>query len=233
MSWFSRRKRDRDTVDAPAAEPAPAAPSGPGPHDVADLPQLGSRLDLGALRIPARPEMQVRLEVEKKTRNAVAVTLARAGSALQLQAFAAPRSSGIWEDLRSEIAESVNKQGGTTEEVEGRFGTELLARLPVKTPDGGSGHRPARFIGVDGARWFVRGAVTGRAAVDADAARELEDVLADVVVVRGSEPHAPRDVLVLRPPGKAGESTGGETPHSGPLDADAVMRRGPEITEIR
>lgn len=233
MSLFSRRRRDTpsdaETDETPADEPV-AESAERGPHDVEAVPGLGSRLDLGALRIPARAGMQLRLEVEKKSRNVVAVTLGLNGSAMQLQVFAAPRTLGIWDELREEITVSVGKQGGTAEEVEGPFGTELLARLPVKTPEGGTGHRPARFVGVDGPRWFLRAVVTGKAAVEADAAAELEAVLADVVVVRGQEARAPRDVLLLHAPGQASAApppTGSAEPGLDPL------RRGPEITEVR
>ncbi|GAA4433231.1 hypothetical protein GCM10023169_40000 [Georgenia halophila] len=232
MSWFSRRRRDRDVeVEAPAEEEA--APVGPGPHDVADVPDLGSRIDLGALRVPGSAGTQVRLEVEKKTRNAVAVTVAKAGSAMQLQVFAAPRSTGLWDDLRTEIADSIGKQGGTTEELTGRFGTELLARLPVKTPEGGSGHRPARFVGIDGPRWFLRAVLTGKAAVESEAAAELEELLTDVVVVRGAAPHAPRDILVLQAPGKGTQHASADDEKDGKDDGLGLPRRGPEITEVR
>src|SRR5690625_7849163 len=94
--------------------------------------------------------------MEKRTQQIVAASVSAAGSALQLQAVAAPRSGGLWDELRPEIAASVEKQGGTADEVDGPFGREILARLPVTTQDGRMGHRPARFIGVDGPRWFLR-----------------------------------------------------------------------------
>ncbi|MHB1063198.1 MAG: DUF3710 domain-containing protein [Georgenia sp.] len=250
MSLFRRRKT-ADTAD-PAAAPTDAVDSeqgddetghgadqrdadetgqaaGRGPFDVDDVPDLGARVDLGAVRVPARAGMQLRLEVEKKSQQIVAVTLGFEGSAMQLQVFAAPRTVGIWEELREEISASVAKQGGTSERTEGPFGPELVTRLPVKGVDGTTGLRPARFIGVDGARWFLRGVVTGKAAVDGTAAAALEEVFADVVVVRGSEARAPRDVLMLQAPGrpKAADTAGDETPS---LD---LMRRGPEITEVR
>ncbi|TRW47139.1 DUF3710 domain-containing protein [Georgenia yuyongxinii] len=241
MGLFTRRKRDTAADGAPegvVAEETTAeagttqhADTDPrrGPHDVADEPDLGKRLDLGALRVPARAGMQLRLEVEKKTKNIVAVTLGLSGSAMQLQVFAAPRTLGIWEELREEITASVAKQGGTTDEIDGPFGRELLARLPVRTPEGQTSHRPARFVGVDGPRWFLRAVLTGNAAVDATAAADLEAVLADVVVVRGTEARAPRDVLLLHAPGRAA------APAVPPTQTPAldVTRRGPEISEVR
>lgn len=239
MSWFSRRKRAaadgvRDAAeveDDVALDEGADEPEGSGPWDVEDVPELGARVDLGALRIPARPGMKIRMELERKTRRIVAVNLQHGGSALQLQAFAAPRSSGLWEDLREEIAGTIDKQGGASEEREGPFGTELLARLPVRTTDGRSANRPARFIGIDGPRWFVRAVVTGEAVTSADAAAAMEEVLADVVVVRGQEARAPRDLLGLHMPGKPGQEVAAAAAARPSIDLGSP--RGPEITEVR
>jgi hypothetical protein len=171
------------------------------------------------------------MEMERTSKRVVAVNVGLDGSALQIQAFAAPRTDGLWSELRAEIAESIDKQGGTAEETDGPFGTELLARLPVRTPEGRSGHRPARFIGVDGPRWFVRGVLTGKAATDADAAGVMEGVLADVVVVRGHDARPPRDLLPLHLPGKPGEEV--DQPTSTRPVLDLGSGRGPEITEVR
>ncbi|GAB2593681.1 DUF3710 domain-containing protein [Pseudactinotalea suaedae] len=235
MRWFSRKGGEKDaptedvTTDVETDETA--GPDGRGPWDVEEIPEVGDRVDLGALRIPVRPGMQVRMELERKSRRIVAVNLGLEGSALQLQAFAAPRSAGLWEELREEIAGTITKQGGSAEEQDGPFGAELLARLPVRTPDGRSGHRPARFIGIDGPRWFVRGVLTGKAAVDEDAAAAMEDVLADVVVVRGHEARAPRDLLALHMPGKPGQEVPAATAARPSIDLGGP--RGPEITEVR
>lgn len=204
-----------------------------GPWDAAEVPDLGARLDLGALRVPGLPGMQLRMEMDQKGARAVAANLGYEASALQVQAFAAPRSYGIWDELRAELAASVTKQGGTADEVPGPFGTELLARLPIRTPEGRTGHRPARFIGVDGPRWFLRGVLTGRAAVEPDAATDLERVFADIVVVRGDEARPPRDLLPLHLPGRGPVERPGAA-----VDADGnplqdPLQRGPEITETR
>jgi hypothetical protein len=234
-----------DTADAaPAGAPAAAAAAAEdtgtradgdrgtvrGPWDVTERPALGARLDLGALRVPGLPGMQLRMEMDQNGARAVAANLGYEGSALQVQAFAAPRSYGIWDELRAELASSVSRQGGTADEVPGPFGTELLARLPMRTPEGRTGHRPARFIGVDGPRWFLRGVLTGRAAVEPEGARALEGVFADVVVVRGQEALAPRDLLPLHLPGRGPAEQGGAAEQNAGTE---VLRRGPEITEVR
>src|SRR5690554_1331187 len=63
-----------------------------GPWDVDEVTERGRRVDLGALWLPPREGMELRMEVEKTSKviSAAAVTLK--GSALQLQVFAAPRT---------------------------------------------------------------------------------------------------------------------------------------------
>ncbi|SDD04039.1 Protein of unknown function [Sanguibacter gelidistatuariae] len=215
--------------------------SGVGPWDVSEVPDIGKRIDLGALRIPGIQGMELRMEVDQKTNRVTGTGLSVDGSALQVQAFAAPRTDGIWDEIRAEIAESIVKQGGSVDDVPGPFGRELLARLPARTPDGRTGHRPARFIGHDGPRWFLRGVISGKAAVDVEAAKTLEEIFGQIVVVRGDDARPPRDLLVLTLP------TSAVTPAADGADADATaadaapnptgpefdpLTRGPEITEI-
>lgn len=239
MIFFRRRnKRARDAADEvdaqtpTTAEPGTDAseadgPEGHGPWDLEQQPDLGKRVDVGGLRVPARQGMQMRMELEPKSRRIVAVNIVYQGSAVQLQAFAAPRSMGIWQELREEIVESIGKQGGSVEERDGAFGVELLARLPVRTKDGRSGLRPVRFLGVDGSRWFLRAVVSGKAAIDDEAAGEIEEILQDVVVVRGDDPRPPRELLPLHLPGKPGEISAPARPR-----LDLESGRGPEITEV-
>lgn len=203
-----------------------------GPWDVSEVPERGPRIDLGALWVPGVDGMALRMEVDPSGKVVTAAALTVGGSNLQLQAFAAPRTEGIWDDIRAEIGASVTKQGGTVDDLPGPFGRELLARVPVRTEEGRTGHRPARFIGVDGPRWFLRGVLTGRAAVDPAEAGTLERVFADVVVLRGDQARAPRELLALTVPGRArpaapDDAVAGSSPALDPF------RRGPEITEVR
>lgn len=232
MALFGRRSRD---ADAPEVDELDGLDDGyapgreHGPWDVEEVPDRGDRLDLGPLWVPRRDGMELRMEVDKASRVVTGAALALHGSTLQLQAFAAPRSAGIWDEIRSEIAESVTRQGGTVDDLPGPFGRELLARLPVRTAEGRTGHRPARFVGFDGPRWFLRGVISGRAAVDPEKARELEAVFADVVVVRGDRPRAPRDLLALTLPGQMRPDVEQPAPAGTSFDP---LRRGPEITEV-
>jgi len=171
-----------------------------GPFDVSEIEDQDGYVDLGALLIAPSEGLQLRLEVEEATQRVVAVTLDLEGSSLQLQAFAAPRSEGLWDEIREQIGQSVGSQGGQIEEIEGSFGPELVAKLPAGGADGSQGYRVARFIGVDGPRWFLRGVFGGEAALDRDAAAGLEGLFRKIVVVRGDNPMPPRDLLQLRLP---------------------------------
>jgi hypothetical protein len=214
-----------------------------GPFDSSQVTGMGPRVDLGAIWLPVLPGLELRMEVDKKTQKVTGVSATLGGSGLQVQAFAAPRTEGIWDEVRAEIGTSITRQGGTVDDVPGVFGRELIARIPATAPDGKAAVRPARFIGVDGPRWFLRGVLSGRAAVDAEAAKPLESVFANVVVVRDGNPRPPRDLLTLTlpksarqgdaPADQAGATAAGpegaapQTPSFDPLS------RGPEITEIR
>lgn len=206
-----------------------------GPFDAAEVDDDVLRIDLGALRLPAREGMELRLEVEEKSQKVVAATVVMAGSTLQVQAFAAPRTLGVWDDVRGEIAVQVTKQGGTADEVPGTFGRELIARIPVRTADGRTGHQASRFVGVDGPRWFVRGVFGGPASHDTEAAAPLEDLLRSCVVVRGDDAMAPRDLLPLRLPTQDRPEPAGAADVDGAASVDELkpFERGPEITERR
>lgn len=207
------------------------SPRPQGPWDVAEQPDIEGMVDLGAIRLRGRDGMELRLEVEESSGMVTAATVQVAGSAVQLQAFAAPRSTGIWGEIRSEIAAGITRQGGTVDEVPGTFGRELIARIPVRTPDGRTGHQPARFAGIDGPRWFLRGVFHGPAVYEPEAAAAMESIVRDVVVVRGPDAMAPRDLLALRLPDAVLPEPASDEAGDGrePLEP---FRRGPEITEI-
>ncbi|MEO5779130.1 MULTISPECIES: DUF3710 domain-containing protein [Arthrobacter] len=197
-----------------------------GPFDVSEIDNQNGYVDLGALLIAPTEGLQLRLEVEEASQRVVAVTLDLAGSSLQLQAFAAPRSEGLWDEIREQIGQSVGGQGGQVEEIEGSFGTELIAKLPASGTDGSQGYRVARFIGVDGPRWFLRGVLGGDAAINRDAAAGLETLFRQVVVIRGENPMPPRDLLQLRLPKDSAAPSPQQAPEFGQPD------RGPETTQI-
>ena len=253
MGIFRRGTKDKSAepdqsrpVTDPEVAAVPDVPGEPdrgsvdvhGPFDRTEVDGLDGRLDLGALWMTGTAGMELRLEVEQESQNVVGVTAVLGESAVQLQAFAAPRTEGIWDDIRTEIAASITSQGGTADETTGPFGAELLARMPGQGPDGRTVFSPARFLGIDGPRWFLRAVLSGRAAIDEDSASALLDVVRATVVVRGDEAMAPRELLTLKLPDQpdpaASDGADGELASATPALADLKpFERGPEITEIR
>ena len=237
---FRRRKSaegaepEVDDVEDEEEEPAGPKPlvRPRGPWDAADAPEdeVG-RIDLGGLRVPVPPDTEVRVDVSPEG-EVVAATLVRGDAQMQVNAFAAPRSEGIWQEVCDEIQAALVESGGKAEQREGRFGTELHALVPTEVPGQGLMLAPARFLGVDGPRWFLRALLTGTGATEAAAAAPLEQALKDVVVVRGPDPMAVRDPLPLRLPKEVAEQQPEEGSDDVPEPRMAPPERGPEITEI-
>jgi hypothetical protein len=177
-----------------------------GPYDERDAPDDDlQRIDLGALRIPVNDGYDVRLDLNE-AQQVISATLASADGTMQLGVFAAPRNEGIWDEVRAEIAETLNAgRRGSATEADGPFGTELRASLPG---EGGKGTVPARFIGVDGPRWFVRGLLAGPAAADPVKAKSFEEAFRGCVIVRGNEPLPVRDAVALQLPAELELPTG-------------------------
>ncbi|MBD2895953.1 DUF3710 domain-containing protein [Spirillospora sp. NPDC000708] len=252
-----------EAVDEAAEEaPAEAAKAEGGPWDSEDsFPEM-QRLDFGSMRVPIAPGLgfQVNFEATQVDEEGnpldgrpVAVLVQYEESAMQLQVFAAPKRSGIWDDVRRETAKDIEEEAqGQTQEGEGPFGPELLAMIPAALTeevlaempqevreqipqefvDQGWAPQIIRFLGVDGPRWFLQAVVQGAAIEDEEQWQVLEDVLRGVVVVRGDAPMPPRDLLELQIPkefseaGENGEEQGGEETFN-------PFERGPEITEVR
>lgn len=216
---------DSDVSPAGAAEPAT------GPYDVEDAPADEiPRIDLGSLRVPMVDGLEVRLDMDQQTGEPTQLVLADGDSMLQLGVFAAPRSAGIWAEIRAEIAESLKATGGSAEEIDGPLGTELTASVPTGDPS--VPFAPARFVGVDRPRWFLRGLLSGPAAVDAAAAARLEFALHGTIVVRGKDAMPIRDPLPLRLPPEAVQLAQEQLQQQGAPTLEQ-LEPGPTITETR
>lgn len=181
---------------------APLDRESAGPFDHSEVELTGSFLNLGSILVPTKDGLQVRLEVEEATQRVVAVTLEYDDSSLQLQAFAAPKSEGLWHGIRKQLEDSVLSQGGTVDNRVGSLGPELLAKLPISNESGTQvGTRFSRFVGVDGPKWFLRGVISGAAITDPKASAELDDLFRSVTVHRDATPLPPGDLLPLHLPG--------------------------------
>ncbi|GAA2708370.1 DUF3710 domain-containing protein [Micromonospora olivasterospora] len=213
-----RHARDERAAESVAGHDAEeSAVSARGPYDVSEAPDGVQRLDLGSLQIPAVPDVEVRVQADPQG-VIQQVVLVHGQSALQLGVFAAPRSEGIWDEVREEIRQSLFNDGAAAQEHQGEYGTELRAR--VRTPDGVT---DLRFVGVDGPRWMVRGVYQGEAAADPAAAGPLREVLDGLVVDRGQEAKPVREPLPLRLPREVAEQAGpdGEDAEAAPAPRQA------------
>ncbi len=179
---------------------------GAGPWDLTEVdleiePLPGrARIDLGSMIITGFGGAELRLQVAEETQQIVSAMLIKGDSALELGAYAAPRSGGLWPELREEIVEAATEAGGSAALVEGPFGVELRRLLPVTTPDGEQGYQPSRMWVVEGPRWLLRGILYGQAALEDHLDPPVADLLTafrEVVVRRGDEAKSPGDLLPL------------------------------------
>jgi hypothetical protein len=164
-----------------------------GPWDVTESLDEASaalgRLDLGALLVPGVPGMELRVETEEGTGTVTGATVVIADSAMQLSVFAAPRSSGIWQDVLGQLRSTLTSQGATSDVVAGEFGPEVTGRV---------GGQELRFIGINGPRWFLRAVLHGPAATEGSASEQMRTILRGCIVARDNTPMAPGDPLPLR-----------------------------------
>jgi hypothetical protein len=179
--------RVNEHVQPDGLSPRPHGPWDAAEVDVSEAP-IG-RVDLGCVLIPAVPGMELRVETEQATGSITGVTIVLGDSAMQLSAFAAPRTAGIWQDVLGQLRSSLTSQGATSDLVDGEFGPEVTATL---------GGQQLRFVGVNGPRWFLRGVLQGPAASGGAAAEDLMSVLRGCVVTRDNTPMAPGDPLPLQ-----------------------------------
>jgi hypothetical protein len=214
--------RLRDSAGAGRAGDGQAA----GPWDSAGAYPEGDRMDFGSLLVPMREGFDIQVNLDEEA--GIWIAVVSGDSALQLQAFAAPKTSGLWDEVRQEIAAEVTKAGGRSQEDEGPFGTELLARLSQE----GQPPQSLRFMGADGPRWFLRGLITGPAAERPELAQPFESVFADVVIVRGDHAEPPRKALDIQLPEEAREAIEQQMEAEDP-GMPNPFERGPEITETR
>jgi hypothetical protein len=190
-----RRDRDADITGDDARAARTVTPG--GPYDEGAAPDDGlDRVDAGALRVPIVATVSFEVRVDPATRQPVAITATSGRSRAELMVLAAPKSRGLWADLRAVTAGSAAPAGSAFAEADGPYGRELRG-------SSGSGGRPApvRILGIDGPRWMLQVTISGPAATDTTAAPWLDELLRGVVVVRGDEAQPPRAVLPLRVPG--------------------------------
>ena len=223
-----------------------AEQSGKGPWDSLDseAPDTDEYLDIGALMLPFLKGSELRLKANSQTGDVLGATITYGSSSLELEPFAAPKSLGLWDEVRADLL----KANPSCKEVDGVFGKELT--LPVKVK---GKNMLTRVVGIDGPRWMLRGIFSGPAAKGGKEKDVLDGYLADLVVVRGDEPLAPRDLVPMHAPvtpnQRRGEAEDSESKDDqsaqipgkpeGPFDSDqqtevkTTLSRGPMFSEVR
>lgn len=221
-----------------------------GPWDVddEDVPDYDDYLDLGSYYLPFLQGIELRVKANRATQQVLGSTITYGSSSLEIEAFAAPKTMGLWDDVRADLIEA-NKAAS---EVDGVFGTELSLPVVVK----GGRKVLTRIVGVDGPRWMLRGIFSGKAATDPehDETKALNEFFANIVVERGDDPLAPRDLIPMHPPvapaerkaaKEASEQEGNDEKTDipgkpkGPFDSDhqvevkTTLSRGPMFSEVR
>ena len=237
---------DQMSAAETVAEQDEAEQSGKGPWDSMDpeAPDTDEYLDIGALLLPFLQGSELRLKANSQTGDVLGATITYRSSSLELEPFAAPKSLGLWDEVRSDLL----KANPSCKEVDGVFGKELT--LPVKVK---GKNLLTRVVGIDGPRWMLRGIFSGPAAKGGREKDVLDGYLADLVVVRGDEPLAPRDLVPMHAPITPNQRRGeAEDPESkdnegaqipdkpkGPFDSDqqtevkTTLSRGPMFSEVR
>ena len=215
-----------------------------GPWDVEDenVPDYDEYLDMGSYYLPFLKGIELRVKANRATQQVLGTTITYGSSSVEIEAFAAPKTLGLWDDVRADLIEA-NKDA---KEVEGVFGTELALPVTVK----GGRKVLTRIVGVDGPRWMLRGIFSGKAATDPEGeeAKALNQFFADIVVERGDDPLAPRDLIPMHPPVAPAERKAAEEAEQkteipgkpkGPFDSDqqvevkTTLSRGPMFSEVR
>ena len=161
------------------------------PRDKSAVPNLEGFLDLGCLLIPETINLEVRVDYATGTLEPKLVILELPHSSISVQAFAAARYEDHWPELRDEIVASLQAQGVEINVELGTFGTEIHSVMPTVDVSGASVIAPVRFLAVNGDRWFLRIVVSGDGAITGQRSREVDAVIASLVIHRGDDAMSP------------------------------------------
>lgn len=200
------RKKDTELEIEEAADQAPEAVDVrvSGPWDSTERTGSGDEgyIDLGSLLVRGNEGATLQLPADNEEGDIGSVVMVEGDSALELRAFAASRSGGLWDEVRADIVEEVERLGGECTQTEGPYGPELHVAMPATTPDGQEGIQPSRILGIEGPRWLLRATVMGEAAMMTEE-HALMGALRDTIVVRGADPRIQREPLLLTIPPNA------------------------------
>jgi Protein of unknown function (DUF3710) len=196
MAFGKHAKSDDDGVGDDIVEPDSGASGDEldGPFDIDDFDDPAAaavaRLDLGSVLIPMPEAGQVQVEL---TEGGVpsAVWVVTPNGRFTVAAYAAPKSSALWREVASELADSLRKDATEVRIEDGPWGREVVGAAPAGV---------VRFIGVDGYRWMIRCVVNGPQETIDDLSVQAREALSDTVVRRGETPLPVRTPLPVQLP---------------------------------
>lgn len=184
------RTSEQDRSSAAPSQPGPLHPPAGRCWDSAEFQAAGgnvedgTRVSFGCLWLPVVNGMQVQFQLDQTEQHLLALVVVLDGVSVKLMPLAAPRSGGLWAQIRADVAQQLRDQGGSAYEQEGVFGPELAATLPPQ-PGQSQGGDAARFVGLEGPRWLLHAIIAGPDATDPGHAEVVQTLLQQIVMVRG------------------------------------------------
>jgi hypothetical protein len=171
-----------------------------GPFDIEDFDDpptaAMARLDLGSVLIPMPEAGQVQVELTEMGVPS-AVWVVTPNGRFTIAAYAAPKTTGLWREVATELADSLRKDVAKVSTEDGPWGREVVG---VAKAEQDQQPGVVRFIGVDGYRWMIRCVVNGPQDKIVALAAEARNALADTVVRRGDTPMPVRTPLQVQLP---------------------------------
>ena len=177
--------------------PFPDLGQADGPWSIENAPSDQPFISFGPLKIPAFPTLFVEIAVDPASRKAAAVSVALDSGSVEFKLIAAPRGGGLWSDLRRAIAREASAVGGTSQAVEGEFGTELIVTRPLPINKTTVSKLVSRCIGIEGDRWLLRATVGSPDALSDECVRKVNAFVSRCAVDRGDDPYGPGVVMAL------------------------------------
>jgi hypothetical protein len=168
-------------------------PEEDGPFDIDDFddPEQAkvARLDLGSVLLPIPETGQLQVELTPAGVPSTVWVITPSGR-FTVAAYAAPKSTRLWREVATELADALRKDGSKVSIETGPWGREVVGRKDATV----------RFIGIDGYRWMIRCVVNGPDETADALAAEARKALTDTVVRRGDTPLPVRTPLPVQLP---------------------------------
>jgi hypothetical protein len=201
MAFGKHRQPDDVDADVTAADDVDDVDDElDGPFDIDDFDDPATaglgRLDLGSVLIPMPEAGQVQVELTEMGVPS-AVWVVTPNGRFTVAAYAAPKTSGLWREVATELADSLRKDVPKVSIEDGPWGREVVG---VSNAEQGQQPGVVRFIGIDGYRWMIRCVVNGPHDKVVALSAEARNALADTVVRRGDTPLPVRTPLQVQLP---------------------------------